>query len=94
MVGIVSGLEIACWDIIGKAVDQPVHKLLGGMVNERLRAYTYLYPKNSKGELNFDDPDLAAKCAAEMVADGFTAIKFDPAGLCTPIILGTTCHCH
>ncbi|WP_321945526.1 mandelate racemase/muconate lactonizing enzyme family protein [Paraburkholderia sp. J10-1] len=80
MMGIVSGLEMACWDIIGKAADQPVHALLGGMVNERLRSYTYLYPKNAKGEYDYDDPDLAAQCAAENVKRGFTAVKFDPAG--------------
>ncbi|HEV3430466.1 MAG TPA: mandelate racemase/muconate lactonizing enzyme family protein [Paraburkholderia sp.] len=80
MMGIVSGLEMACWDIIGKAADKPVYELLGGMVNERLRSYTYLYPKNSKGEYDYDDPDLAAECAAQNVKQGFSAVKFDPAG--------------
>lgn len=81
MMGIVSGLEIACWDIIGKAADKPVHALIGGLVHERLRAYTYLYPTNAAGEHDYDDPDLAAECAAEMVERlGFTAVKFDPAG--------------
>ncbi|HKR44382.1 MAG TPA: mandelate racemase/muconate lactonizing enzyme family protein [Paraburkholderia sp.] len=80
MMGIVSGLEMACWDIIGKAADKPVYELLGGMVNERLRSYTYLYPKNARGEYDYDDPDLAAECAAENVKRGFTAVKFDPAG--------------
>ena len=80
MMGIVSGLEMACWDIIGKAADRPVYDLLGGLVHEKLRAYTYLYPKNAAGEFDFNDPDLAADCAAEMVAMGFTAVKFDPAG--------------
>ena len=32
--GVVSGLEMACWDIVGKALDRPVHALLGGLVNE------------------------------------------------------------
>ncbi|MGF6229820.1 galactonate dehydratase [Inquilinus ginsengisoli] len=80
MMGIVSGLEMACWDIIGKAAGRPVYDLLGGLVHEKLRAYTYLYPKNSAGEFDFNDPDLAAECAAEMVAMGFTGVKFDPAG--------------
>ncbi|KFL32841.1 isomerase [Devosia riboflavina] len=80
MMGIVSGLEIACWDIIGKAAGRPVHALLGGMVHERLRAYTYLYPKNAAGEYDYNDPDLAAQCAAKMVGMGFTGVKFDPAG--------------
>ncbi|HKT95045.1 MAG TPA: mandelate racemase/muconate lactonizing enzyme family protein [Paraburkholderia sp.] len=80
MMGIVSGLEMACWDIVGKAACKPVYELLGGMVNERLRSYTYLYPKNAKGEYDYDDPDLAAECAAQNVKRGFTAVKFDPAG--------------
>ncbi len=80
MMGIVSGLEMACWDIIGKAADRPVYDLLGGLVHEKLRAYTYLYPKNAAGEFDFNDPDLAAECAVEMVAMGFTGVKFDPAG--------------
>jgi len=49
-------------------------------VHERLRSYTYLYPKNARGEYDYDDPDLAAECAAHNVALGFTAVKFDPAG--------------
>ena len=80
MMGVVSGLEMACWDIIGKAANKPVYELLGGMVNQRLRSYTYLYPKNSRGEYDYDDPDLAAECAVENVKRGFTAVKFDPAG--------------
>ncbi len=80
MMGIVSGLEIACWDIIGKAAGKPVHKLIGGRVHEKLRAYTYLYPKNAAGEYDYNDPDLAAECAVKMVDMGFTAVKFDPAG--------------
>ena len=80
MMGVVSGLEMACWDIIGKAAGKPVYELLGGRVHERLRSYTYLYPKNSRGEYDYDDPDLAAECAAHNVALGFTAVKFDPAG--------------
>lgn len=80
MMGIVSGLEIACWDIIGKAAGRPVADLLGGPVHERLRAYTYLYPQKADGEFDFNDPDLAAECAVKMVEMGFTAVKFDPAG--------------
>ncbi|MCC8932962.1 mandelate racemase/muconate lactonizing enzyme family protein [Rhizobium sp. 'Codium 1'] len=80
MVGIISGLEIACWDIIGKAAGRPVADLLGGPVFEKLRAYTYLYPKNAAGEYDYNDPDLAAEEAIRMVDAGFTALKFDPAG--------------
>ena len=44
VMGAFSGLEIACWDILGKARDRPVWALIGGMMNARVRAYTYLYP--------------------------------------------------
>ena len=80
MMGIVSGLEMACWDIIGKAAGKPVYELIGGKVHERLRTYTYLYPKNSAGVYDYDDVDLTAECAVDMMAQGFTALKFDPAG--------------
>ena len=42
--GVLSGIEMALWDIVGKAVDKPVYALLGGKVHERLHSYTYLYP--------------------------------------------------
>ena len=51
MMGIVSGLETACWDIIGKEANKPVYELLGGKVHERLRAYTYLYPEDDSPPL-------------------------------------------
>ncbi len=86
VMGVLSGLETACWDIIGKAADQPVYQLLGGRVHERLRSYTYLYPP--EGDVYpdpatpnvYNDPSLAAEAAAAAVALGFTAVKFDPAG--------------
>ncbi len=82
--GIMSGLEMACWDIIGKELDQPVYKLLGGQVHERLRTYTYLYPPDDVDAYAdhpvYSDPDAAAEKAVAEVARGFTAVKFDPAG--------------
>jgi len=80
MMGIVSGLEIACWDIIGKSCGKPVYQLLGGRVHQHLRAYSYLYPKNAAGFYDYNDPDLAAEEALRLVDQGFTAVKFDPAG--------------
>jgi L-alanine-DL-glutamate epimerase-like enolase superfamily enzyme len=80
LLGIISGLEMACWDIIGKAVGQPVYNLLGGKVNERLRSYTYLYPADGEGDDFYLDADRSAARAAEYVAQGFTALKFDPTG--------------
>ncbi len=78
--GTMSALEMACWDIVGKALDQPIYNLLGGRVHERLRSYTYLYPEPTDETDVYLDPELAARRAAEEVARGFTAVKFDPAG--------------
>jgi len=80
MMGVVSGLEMACWDLIGKAAGKPCYELLGGRVHERLRTYTYIYPEASAGETDaiYKDAELSASRAAEYVAQGFTAVKFDP----------------
>jgi galactonate dehydratase len=82
VMGAWSGLEIACWDIIGKARGRPVHALIGGKVNHRVRAYTYLYPQAAHHVLPhfWVDPDQAAEVAVAMVEQGYTAVKFDPAG--------------
>lgn len=83
---VLSGIETALWDIVGKATSKPVYELLGGRVHDRLRSYTYLYPREEDGPDAFDDaavyvdPDLAAHRAAQEVDRGFTAVKFDPAG--------------
>jgi galactonate dehydratase len=80
LMGVLSGLEMACWDIIGKAVNQPVYNLLGGKVHERLRSYTYLYPAADEGDEFYLDAERSAQRAAEYVGQGFTALKFDPTG--------------
>ncbi len=81
VMGAFSGLEIACWDILGKAHERPVYALLGGKMNERIRSYTYIYPLEHQDTHDFwTSPELAAESAAEMVRQGFTAVKFDPAG--------------
>lgn len=81
VMGVTSGLEMAMWDIVGKALEKPVHALLGGKVHERLRSYTYLYPDGDEDHAAFyADPDLSAERAAAYVEEGFTAVKFDPAG--------------
>ena len=84
--GVISALEMACWDIIGKETNRPVYDLLGGRVHEGLRSYTYLYPPAEdayapKDEPNlYTQPELAAEQAIVELNKGFTAIKFDPAG--------------
>ena len=81
VMGAFSGLEIACWDILGKDRDRPVHALIGGRMNDRIRAYTYLYPQEDHSPPAFwASADMAAEAAAAMVAKGYTAVKFDPAG--------------
>ncbi|MCC5992063.1 MAG: mandelate racemase/muconate lactonizing enzyme family protein [Rhodobacteraceae bacterium] len=81
VMGAFSGLEMAAWDILGKARDRPVWALLGGMMNPRLRAYTYLYPLPHHDKAAFwTSPEMNAESAAAAVGQGFTAIKLDPAG--------------
>jgi len=80
LIGVLSGIETACWDIVGKELDRPIYQLLGGQVHEKLRSYTYIYPKEGDKTDVYTDPDLAAERAAEYVEQGFTAVKFDPAG--------------
>ena len=93
VMGAFSGLEIACWDILGKDRDRPVYALLGGRMNDRIRAYTYLYPLPQHNLTDFwTSPEQAGECAAEMVRRGYTAVKFDPAGPYT-IGVGTCPRC-
>ncbi|MFN8223431.1 MAG: mandelate racemase/muconate lactonizing enzyme family protein [Gaiellales bacterium] len=80
LAGVMSGLELACWDLVGKAVGRPVHALLGGRVHDRLRAYTYLYAEADDPVDVYLDPALAAERAAVYAERGHTALKFDPAG--------------
>lgn len=81
VIGAFSGLEMACWDIIGKVRNRPVWALLGGKMNARIRSYTYLYPEPGKESADFwVSPDAAAEAAIRFVNLGFTAVKFDPAG--------------
>lgn len=81
VMGAFSGLEIACWDILGKARDRPVWALLGGRMNDRIRAYTYLYPlPHHDLQAFWTSPEMAAESALDCVTRGYTAVKVDPAG--------------
>jgi L-alanine-DL-glutamate epimerase-like enolase superfamily enzyme len=80
VMGAFSGLEMACWDIMGKARGRPVWACMGGRMNDRVRAYTYLYPEPHHDARFWIDPGQAAEAAAACVARGWTAVKFDPAG--------------
>ena len=66
----VSGIDIALWDIRGKALDQPIYKLLGGAVRDRIALYTHPSPP--------DTPEQAAAEAREIVDSGHRAFKLDP----------------
>lgn len=85
LVAVLSGIETACWDIVGKAAGKPVYELLGGRVHESLRTYTYLYPADGADGLStetavYADPEAAAARALEYVGLGFTGLKLDPMG--------------
>ncbi len=70
----VAAIEIACWDIIGKATGRPVADLLGGRCHQKLRAYANGWYRGPRTPHDF------AIRAKEVVARGYTALKFDPFG--------------
>lgn len=67
MIEAMSGVEIALFDLIGKALELPVHKLLGGCFRKRLDAYA--------SSLRLRDTETIVKEAVGYVTQGFTAIK-------------------
>jgi galactonate dehydratase len=69
-----AGIEYACWDIMGKATGQPVYKLLGGRCHAQLRAYANGWYRGPRTPESFHEK------AKEVVARGYTALKFDPFG--------------
>ncbi len=62
----ISGLDIALWDLMGKALGQPVSRLLGGNYRGRIKAYASIL---------FDDPPALRESLEEQLARGFRAIK-------------------
>lgn len=67
----ISGLEIAMWDILGKSLDAPIYRLLGGPTRDRIRMY-----RHGGGST----PEEAARSARSIVAEGYTALKMGPVG--------------
>lgn len=70
---VVSAIEIALWDIAGRAVGLPVHKMLGGKVRDRVRVYN----GGVRSQLAGHQPEDYARAMEQMVAaaEGFTIIK-------------------
>jgi L-rhamnonate dehydratase len=65
---VMSGIDMAIWDIMGKATGKPVHKLLGGSYTDKVRAYaSALMPDSKEG---------VTKMVESYTSQGFTAIKF------------------
>ncbi len=65
---ILSGFDVACHDIMGKAVGRPVYKLLGGAYRSRVRAYASTLFRST--------PDAIRRACEFYLGRGFTAIKF------------------
>jgi len=70
----VSAIEIALWDIIGKATNQPIYNLWGGRCHEKLRAYANGWYRGPR------TPESFAEKAKIVAGRGYTALKFDPFG--------------
>ncbi len=68
------GIEMALWDILGKSLDAPVHVLLGGRIRDSAPVYSNAWYFGAQ------TPDEFAARAAETVATGYRALKFDPFG--------------
>ena len=71
----ISGVELALWDIVGKACSQPVYRLLGGRCHARIPAYANGWYGGAR------TPKEYAERAREAVARGYRAMKFDPLGI-------------
>ena len=69
----ISGIDVALYDIVGKKLGVPVYKLLGGLVQEKLRIYA-----NGWIEGVARTPEALAQRTKELVAKGYTGCKFDP----------------
>jgi galactonate dehydratase len=66
LVGALSGIEMAMWDLFGKVTGRPVWQLLGGSVRKRIRVYT---------GIGGDTPAACAESARQAVDRGFRAVK-------------------
>jgi galactonate dehydratase len=70
----ISAIDQACWDLKGKKLGVPVFALLGGRRRERLRAYANAWYWGCR------TPAELAAAAVKVVAEGYSALKWDPFG--------------
>lgn len=70
----ISVIEIACWDIIGKALNQPVYRLLGGACRDQIKAYANGWYRVERA------PEEFHAAAKRVLEKGYRALKFDPFG--------------
>ncbi len=70
---VISAIDMALWDIVGKAANQPIYNLLGGMYHEKLRAYAYMPSGDYRA-----NPELAGEVAIQLLEEGNSACKLDP----------------
>ncbi len=71
----VSGIEIALWDILGKSLDVPVWRLLGGKVRDKVRVYTHLGLGDMRAVYETLDTDPLVTHAGKVIERGYTAFK-------------------
>jgi galactonate dehydratase len=71
----VSGIELALWDIMGRWLGQPVWRILGGKVRNRVRVYTHLGLGDMRAVYETFDEEPLVKRAAEVVSKGYRALK-------------------
>ncbi len=74
----ISAIEQACWDILGKSLGQPVYKLLGGAVRDKVRMYTHLGGGDMKAVYESQhaaDPAVFVDRALDVVSRGYNAVK-------------------
>jgi galactonate dehydratase len=71
----ISGVEIALWDILGKFLNQPVWRLLGGKVRDRVKVYTHLGLGDMRAVYESNQVDPIVERALEVVGRGYKALK-------------------
>ena len=71
----ISGIEQACWDILGKSLGVPVYKLLGGAVRDKVRMYTHLGGGEMSAVYESFDASRVIELARKVVEAGYTAVK-------------------